>query len=75
VLAWTNPFNDSITVAAIQGTGYGMSERLKSFQVSAMRLSDYVSITRDFEGRAVLTWMSKQNDHLFYALVDGNAIS
>jgi hypothetical protein len=73
VLAWTNPFNDSITVAAIQGTGYGMIGAPKEFPSIAMRLSDYVSITRDFEGRAILTWMSKQNDHLFYALVDGNA--
>jgi hypothetical protein len=73
VLAWTNPFNDNIAVTAFHGTAYGIVKPPYELPRIGSRLSDYVSITRDLEGRAVLTWMSKLNDYLFYALVDGEA--
>jgi hypothetical protein len=74
ILAWTNPFNNTITVTALEDRGYTLTREPYSLPPIGSRLPDYVSVTKDPSGRAVLTWMDfKQYDHLFYALLDGNA--
>ena len=74
VLAWTNPSNNTITVTALNETGYTLTRDPYNLPPIGTRLPDYVSLTFDLEGRAILTWMDfKQYDHLFYALVNGNA--
>jgi hypothetical protein len=74
VLAWSNPYNNTITVTAVRDSGYTLAREPYDLPPIGTRLPDYVSLTRDLEGRAILTWMDfKQYDHLFYSLLNGEA--
>jgi hypothetical protein len=73
VLAWSNPTFNTITVTALSDSSYAIVTPPYDLPPIGSRWPDYVSVTRDLEGRAVLTWMSKLNDYLFYALMDGEA--
>jgi hypothetical protein len=74
VLAWSNPTSNTITVTALSDSSYAILTPAYNLPPIGSRWPDYVSMTREPGGRAVLTWMDfKQYDHLFYALLDGNA--
>jgi hypothetical protein len=74
ILAWTDPFNNTIMATALSENSYAPVREAYNLPPVGSRSPDYVSLTRDQEGRAVLTWMDlTQYDYLFYALVNGNA--
>jgi len=73
VLAWTNQTNDEIEYAVVDGSGLTFISGPVALSSPYSRWSDYVSVTADREGHAILTWMDvEQKDYLYYAVVDGS---
>jgi hypothetical protein len=72
-LAWTDPAASSIVVTTIHSSGNSIISGPVELPAVGTRRSDYVSLTSDAQGRAILTWMDfRYYDYLFYALLDGN---
>jgi hypothetical protein len=72
-LAWSDPAASSIVVTTIHSSGDSIVSGPTELPAVGTRRSDYVSLTSDAEGRAILTWMDfRYYDYLFYALLDGN---
>jgi hypothetical protein len=72
-LAWSDPATSSIVVTTIHSSGDSIVSGPTELPAVGTRRSDYVSLTSDAEGRAILTWMDfRYYDYLFYALLDGN---
>jgi hypothetical protein len=71
-LAWSDPSKSTIAVTVIHSSGNQLVSGPFDLPAVGTRRPDYVSLTRDSEGRAVLTWMDfRYYDYLFYALLDG----
>jgi hypothetical protein len=71
LLAWTNETINQISYALLNDT-YSVSLGPVDLSTPGDRKSDFVSVTHDNFGNAVLTWLDAVfNNHLFYALVDG----
>jgi hypothetical protein len=72
-LAWSDPAANSIVVTTIHSSGNSIISGPTELPLVGTRQSDYVSLTSDAQGRAILTWMDfRYYDYLFYALLDGN---
>jgi hypothetical protein len=72
-LAWTDPAASSIVVTTIHSSGNSIISGPTELPPVGTRRSDYVSLTSDAQGRAILTWMDfRYYDYLFYALLAGN---
>jgi hypothetical protein len=71
-LAWSDPSKSTIVVAVLPSSADHLVAGPFDLSPVGTRRPDYVSLTRDSQGRAVLTWMDfRYYDYLFYALLDG----
>jgi hypothetical protein len=72
-LAWTNLATTRIAFAILEKTSYNILNGPTELTNPTDRPADYVSVTYDKNGRAIVTWMdARWNTSLFYALIDGN---
>jgi hypothetical protein len=72
-LAWSDPAASAIIVTVLHSSGNSIVSGPTELPPVGTRRSDYVSLTSDAQGRAILTWMDfRYYDYLFYALLDGN---
>lgn len=73
LFAWTNPTTERISVAAVDSTGNTLVKGPTDLPLLGSRKPDYVSITTDAFGNAILIWMdSEWKDYLYYALANKN---
>jgi len=73
VLAWTNSDSDGGNgFVIIDNSSLAVSSGPTDLVHPANRWTGFVSIARDENGHAVLTWIDEYSGYLFYALVDGS---
>jgi hypothetical protein len=78
LVAWTNGSNNKISFAVLNDTGFSKLAGPTDLTNPNPRQSDFVSVTKDGDGRGIITWMDVQVNHfLYYALVNdaGNLIT
>jgi hypothetical protein len=78
LVAWTNGSNNKISFALLNDTEFSKLAGPTDLTNPNARQSDFVSVTRDGDGRGIITWMDVQVNHfLYYALVNdaGNLIT
>ncbi len=73
VLAWTNPATDRIAYAVLNASGDTLLSGPTDLLLAGTRKPDYVSVTYDESGNAILTWLDVEwNDFLYYAALGGD---
>lgn len=73
LLAWTNGSNNKISFTMLNDSNFSTLMGITDLSNPNPRSSDFVSVTTDNEGRAILTWMDVQANHyLYYALLSDN---
>jgi hypothetical protein len=78
LVAWTNGSNNKISFALLNDTGFSKLAGPTDLTNPNPRQSDFASVTKDADGRGIITWMDVQVNHfLYYALVNdaGNLIT
>jgi hypothetical protein len=78
LVAWTNGSNNKISFALLNDTGFSNLAGPTDLTNPNPRQSDFASVTKDADGRGIITWMDVQVNHfLYYALVNdaGNLIT
>lgn len=73
VLAWTNPMTDHIAYVVLNSSGDTLLSGPTDLPLAGMRKPDYVSVTYDELGHAILTWLDVEwNDFMYYAALGGD---
>jgi hypothetical protein len=73
LLAWTNGSNNKISFTMLNDSTFAALIGITDLSNPNPRSSDFVSVTTDSKGRAILTWMDVQANHyLYYALLGDN---
>jgi len=73
LLAWTNQATNKIAYVTLNSDGSALLSGPVDLPSVDMRKPDYVSVTQDKDGHAILTWLDVEwNDYLYYAAIDGN---
>jgi len=73
LLAWTNPETYRIAYVTLDSSGNTLLSGPTDLPLVDMRRPDYVSVTTDQDGHAILTWLDVEwNDYLYYAAIDGD---
>ncbi|HZD56535.1 MAG TPA: hypothetical protein VE136_07425, partial [Anaerolineales bacterium] len=78
LVAWTNGSNNKISFALLNDPGFSKLAGPTDLTNPNPRQSDFVSVTKDRDGRGIITWMDVQVNHfLYYALVNdaGNLVT
>jgi hypothetical protein len=72
LIAWTDPTTSQITYILYDPLGNTVVAGPVALPLVGARFPDYISITIDQAGSAVMTWMdSEWKDYLYYALIGG----
>lgn len=78
IFTWTNYNTDKINYILLNDGSFSVFRAISALANPNSRRPDYVSVTTDVEGHAVLTWMDWfWNDYLYYALINpvGDVVS
>jgi hypothetical protein len=71
LVAWTNGSNNKISLAVLNDSSFSKLVGPTDLTNPNPRQSDFVSVTKDSDGRGIVTWMDVQVNHfLYYALVN-----
>jgi hypothetical protein len=73
IFAWTSLADNRIWYVMLSGSAFDVMNSPVGLDSPFPRQADYVSVTADDQGHAVLSWIdSEQNNYLFYAMIGGD---